>query len=435
MKILLDLFHPGKVFKPAREVVYYLAVMLCFSLAAGCFGGVMANFLAEEVGLGEKQRGVLEFFRETPGLLLMVLLALLARRAEWWILRFGFVIAMAGLAGLLFAPPELLVATVFIVLWSLGEHLLMPVRSSITMHLAKPGLEGGALGFAGGISSLGGVAGALLVVGIFHWARAAEWVSPAGFRAAFALSIALLAAGLAISWRVRDTSGHVKRPRLYFRKKYVKFYILEIFYGARKQVFITFAPFMLIRLYGMPTEKLALLAGVCMVLNIAAAPLAGWLVDRLGYRTVMIWDTIFLFFVCLAYGYSYHVFSEETAFWVVCGSFILDILITNAATATNVYVRGISDSREEVTATLSTGISVNHLISIIVALGGGWVVAYACKLQGFADLGTRQELLENPAALQALGIGYGVLFSISATMAVLNTLFSFTLPKPVKKAA
>ncbi|MCL1887342.1 MAG: MFS transporter [Kiritimatiellaeota bacterium] len=435
MKILPRLFHPGESFRPGREVVWYLSAMLCFSLAAGCFGGVMANYLAEVVGLDEKGRSVLEFFRETPGLLLMVVLALLARRDEWWILRLGLFLAAIGMAGLLLAPPLVALVTVIIMVWSLGEHLLMPVRSSITMHLAKPGQEGGALGVAGGIGSLGGVMGALVAVGIFHWARAAEWAQTAGFHTAFAVSLALLAAGFAVTLRIPGQGGHVKRPRLHFHRKYNKFYMLEVFYGARKQVFITFAPYMLIRLYGMPTEQLALLVGICAALNIVGAPVAGWIVDRLGYRTVMIWDTVLLMVVCLMYGYAYHLFSPVVAFWVVCGNFVLDTLITNASSATNVYVRGISESREELTATLSTGISVNHLISILVALAGGWLVVAVCGRQGFTVDGMRQALAAaDPAAKNALAYGYGVLFSISAFMALMNTLFALTIPKPAKQA-
>jgi len=439
MKNILDVFHPGKVFKPGRVVLYYLLVVMCFSLATGVFYAVMSNYLADVVGLDEGQRGVLEFFRETPGLLLMVILALLAKRSEWWIMRFGLLVAAAGMAGVIFAPPEMVVVTAFIMMWSLGEHVLMPVRSSMTMHLAKPGQEGGALGVVTGLGSIGAVMSALIVVGIFRFAKAAEWwresgyvllakaaewLQQWGFATVFTISFALLFAAFCVACLARDKGEHVARPKLLIHRKYNKFYILEVFYGARKQVFLTFAPFMLIRLYGMEIQKLALLVLICAALNIVCAPLAGWIVDRLGYRTVMIWDTVLLTAVCLLYGFAYHLFSPAVAIWVVCVNYVLDHLITNASSALNVYVRGIAASREEVTATLSAGISLNHVISIIVALVGGWI---ALNSGGWFSTSTDK--------MELLSIGYGVLFSISATMAVLNTLFSLTLPKPLKRAA
>ncbi len=409
MKFFASLLRPGDVFKPDHEVWRFLFVMTCFGIGFGCFGGVMTNYLVEEVKMQDTaMRGVLEFFRELPGLFLIVILALLAKRDEWWIVRLGLSISMIGMVGLFFAPPQMAVATALIVMWSLGEHILMPVRSSITMHSAKPGQEGGALGVVAGLGSLGTIAGSMMVVGIFYVIKRFGFAGRTGFNTVFALVFVLLVIGLLISLTVKKGHAeHVKRPHLYFRKKYNKFYILEIFYGARKQVFFTFAPFMLVKFYGMDTEHLALLAGLCAGVNIFCGPIAGWIIDKIGYRKVMIWDTVFLMAVCIFYGYADKMFGREIAFWVVCVNFVLDAIITNASMATNVYVREISDSREELTSTLSTGISVNHLISILVALVGGWV---------------------------GLKYGYGILFSISAFMALMNTLFALTIPKTGKAA-
>ena len=61
------------------------------------------------------------------------------------------------------------------------------------------------------------------------------------------------------------------------------------------------------------------------------------------------------------------------AFIVCCLNYILDSIISLASMASNVYVQDISDSPEEVRATISTGVSVNHLVTILIALFGGWI--------------------------------------------------------------
>ena len=61
------------------------------------------------------------------------------------------------------------------------------------------------------------------------------------------------------------------------------------------------------------------------------------------------------------------------AFIVCCVNYVLDSVISLASMASNVYVQDISDSAEEMRATISTGVSVNHLITIMVALFGGWI--------------------------------------------------------------
>ena len=87
----------------------------------------------------------------------------------------------------------------------------------------------------------------------------------------------------------------------------------------------------------------------------------------------MIMDTLILVIVCFFYGFAHHIFPMNVAFAVCCLNYILDSVISLAAMAANVYVQDISDNTEEVKATISTGLSVNHLISIMIALFGGWI--------------------------------------------------------------
>ncbi|MDR2632469.1 MAG: hypothetical protein LBC51_02465 [Treponema sp.] len=70
--------------------------------------------------------------------------------------------------------------------------------------------------------------------------------------------------------------------------------------------------------------------------------------------------------------------------------------------ASNVYVQSIASSQEEITATLSTGISVNHLISIFIALMGGWIWKRT---------------------------GIEVLFSISALLGIANSLYAASIKR------
>ena len=294
--------------------------------------------------------------------------------------------------------------TLLIMIWSTGEHILMPVRSTIAMHVAKAGRIGESLGVVTGAMNAGNVIGSATVAAIFFagigWFGIADKVVL--YNTVWVLICLLLFASFLCTLFCKIDVKDVKRPRLYYNRKYGKFYVLELFYGARKQIFITFAPYVLILNYGMDTTTMALLVGVCALVNIFCAPLIGKLTDRIGYRNIMIFDTVILFFVCITYGYANRMFTYSVACAVVCVNFLLDAVISTTAMATSMYVRDISDSAEEVTATLTTGISINHLISILAALAGGWV------WQKF---------------------GVGVLFSFSAVMALANSAFAMLIPR------
>ena len=163
------------------------------------------------------------------------------------------------------------------------------------------------------------------------------------------------------------------RRRFYFRRKFRKYYMLEVFYGARKQVFFTFGPYVLVLFYGADAGLISLLFAISAISCFLIAPLVGKLIDRVGYKPVMIADTLILVIVCFFYGFAHHLFPMDVALIVCCVNYVLDSVISLASMASNVYVQDISDSREEMKATISTGISVNHMITVLIALLGGWI--------------------------------------------------------------
>jgi len=80
-----------------------------------------------------------------------------------------------------------------------------------------------------------------------------------------------------------------------------------------------------------------------------------------------------LVIVCFFYGFAHHIFPRDIAFVVCCVNYVLDAVISLASMASNVYVKELSDNQEEMKATISTGVSINHVITIFIALFGGWI--------------------------------------------------------------
>ena len=205
----------------------------------------------------------------------------------------------------------------------------------------------------------------------------------------------------------RSETDSTKR-RFYFSKKYTKYYMLEMFYGARKQVFITFGPYVLIMMYGASTAVISLLFAVSAIACFFASPIVGRIIDRIGYKTVMVADTLILVLVCFCYGFAHHIFPRDIAFIVCCINYLLDAVISLSSMVTNVYVRDLADNNpEEVKATISTGVSINHVITIFIALFGGWV-------------------------WQVLGIE--LLFIVSAVLGLLNSVYAATIKVPKRSA-
>ena len=396
-------------YRPDAKVGRFLSVLILFGISFGLYRGIQDNYLAEIIHITPFERGIVEFFRETPGLLLILILALMYRFADSKIFKIGIAVMAGGTAGLLLTSTGPMFMTkilvvIFMVLFSTGEHIIMPVRATIAMDLAKREKAGASLGLSNSISQFGNIAGFILVTVIFFLLKKAGFdrTEITGYRIVFCASAALMTTAALVAAALRETTLKSERRRFYFAKKFQKFYMLEVFYGARKQIFLTFAPYVLILQYGADPSIMSILYAICAGFGMACSPLIGKIIDKVGYKIVMVVDTLILIVVCIMYGFAHRIFPAGVAFFVVCVNFVLDSIISIASMASNIYVQRIAANQEEITATLSTGISVNHIISIFIALMGGWI----WKVTGIE-----------------------VLFSLSALLGLINSLYAATIKK------
>lgn len=389
----------GKLKTVFREDSAYKAFFLSIlitGLGYGIYKGMIDNYLAEVVTLGEFDRGVAEFFRELPGLLLVLILAVLYRFSAENIYRIGAVIMLIGMGMLSLVSPTKLIVILAISIYSLGEHIQLGMKNTLTLEYAKPEKSGEALGHQSALYQVGTLFGYGVIIVVFYLCGQYK-----PFRPFFAVTTIIMAIGMLLSFRMTGNSETDKtKNRFYFRKKYSKYYMLEVFYGARKQVFFTFGPYVLILFYGASAQIISFLFAVSAISCYFLAPAMGKLIDKVGYKIIMISDTLILVIVCFFYGFAHHLFSHNVAFIVCCINYLLDSVISMASMASNVYVKDISDTPEEVRATISTGISVNHMITILIALFGGWI-------------------------WQTLGIE--TLFMISAVLGLCNSAYAATI--------
>ena len=386
-------------------VKYFLISMMIYGISYGIYAGVLNNYLHDVLAINKFERGIVEFPRELPGLLLFLIMGFLYRFSESRIVRIAFLISFAGLIGVALVGEARVLAIVMIVLFSTGEHLLMPIKQSIAIHNAKPGKEGLAMGRVASSLNIGQVIGnysvpLLFVILGFFFSR--EHSMPF-YRIIFTIGGVVLFLAFLFSSRLPNMHQHVKRQKLFFRKKYTKYYILEAFFGARKQIFVTFAPYVLVTQYNARAELVAALYGIWTLSNIFINPFVGRLVDRFGYKKIIVVDALLLIVLCFLYGFAHRIFPFGTAFGIICMVFVLDAILFAVGLARAMYAKTLSSNQEEITSSISTGLSINHLISIIIAVVGGYL-------------------------WQQFGIE--VLFSVAGFFSLCSFFYSLTLPKP-----
>jgi len=307
VKKLKEIFSEDTPFK------VFLISLLITGISYGLYKGMLDNFLAEIVGMSESDRGVSEFFREIPGVLLVFILAAFYMFSAETMYKAGAFIMLIGMAMHAALPATKILTTLAICMYALGEHIQIGMKSTLTMNYAKGNNGGSALGVQSAVSQIGTLVGYIVIIIAFSLISGDQ-----PYTLFFICAAALAGISAIFSLRIggRSETDSTKR-RFYFSKKYKKYYMLEMFYGARKQVFFTFGPYVLIMMYGASTAMISMLFAVSSIVCFFASPIVGRIIDRLGYKTVMVADTLILVIVCFFYGFAHRIFPKDVAF-IVC---------------------------------------------------------------------------------------------------------------------
>ncbi len=179
---------------------------------------------------------------------------------------------------------------------------------------------------------------------------------------------------------MKKTQAHHKKFKLVFRRQYTLYYILSILNGARKQVFLTFAPWVLIKEFHLDAPIFAVLGVIVALASIVTRTIIGKAIDQKGERFILSLEAVVLFVICLGYAYAADYFSAAVALVIIVACYILDNSMSTVEMARSTYLRKIAVDPSDVTHTLATGTSLDHVVAMAVPVLGGLLwAAYGYK--------------------------------------------------------
>jgi len=356
--------------------------------------GVLSNYFAEVYDVDAATRGFLEFPRELPGLICFLVVAALSFLPDTRIALICMTLAVTGLVVLGLMTPPFLVMCLFLFTFSMGQHLYMAVGDGVAISIAgergaaDPAQVGRRMGLFGGVRTAFSLCGSLLVffgfrTGFFKFSirgsQPGELPSGLTVRPFFLIAAALFAVVfvLYLFLHRRVNPPVTKRRRFLFRKEYIFYYILASVHGAKKQSMIVFGPWVLIRILGQGADTIAFLAMTGALIGIFFTPAVGRWIGRFGLRKMIFAQAVAMTVIYAAYGLVTAGFAsgtllvESAAVWLIFTLYITDMMTEQMGLTRVMYLRSIAFSQEEITTTLSTGISLDHVVSIITAALGG----------------------------------------------------------------
>ena len=148
---------------------------------------------------------------------------------------------------------------------------------------------------------------------------------------------------------------------------------MSVVNGARKQITLTFVPWLIIDVYQQPVTTITMLFFIVCVINIFFKPWFGSLIDKRGERCAMQFEAIVMFIACIGFIFAKQLFTFHIALVIAGVCYVIDKLMESASMARATYVKKLSNDASEVARTLSMGQSMDHLISMIIPLAAGYV--------------------------------------------------------------
>ena len=337
-----------------------LAVTVFLSrLGQGMFGGASTNFFVDVLGLTGKQVLWLAGIREIPGLALMGIAALimhwpLSRRAAYSLLLMGL---GYGLYAAVHSYTALIAAAL---VGSLGFHNWMPLQSSLGLALTEKENSGRILGF---LASMGSLAS------IFGMGMTALLATTLPLRAFYILGGLVIIAGGLLMFRIPADVGERKasQPRMILKRRYWLYYVLIFFEGSRMQVFSSFGTLILVQNYGLGARQISLLLVVSGIVNFLLAPRMGQLIDVVGERITLSVSYVLLALCFVGYATVHNA-------WFLGATLVCINLLVTLRIGLSTYVNRIAPP-EELTPTLSAGVSINHITSVSMSLVAGTLLS------------------------------------------------------------
>ena len=343
-----------------------LLFLMAFAMpiAFATWSALLNNFVIEAAQFSGVEIGWLHTVREIPGFLAIgvIFLILLMREQVLGVASLGLLGVATAVTAWFPSFGGMLLVTL---LSSIGFHYFETVNQSLQLQWIDKKRAPQVLGWIVGVGS----GASLLAYGaiVLLWDRLnltydTVYLVSGGITAGIALFCYLA--------YPQFEGPHPQNRHMVLRRRYWLFYALQFMAGARRQIFVVFAGFMMVERFGMKVSEMTMLLLVNYVLQMVAAPAMGRALGRFGERNVMAFEYIGLTLVFLAYGGLYWFGWGIVIAW---GLYILDQMFFALSFALKTYFQKIADPAD-IAPTAAVAFTINHIAAVFLpaALGYMW---------------------------------------------------------------
>ena len=346
-----------------RPMLRFLVILtICSVVGLQTWMVLFNNFAVEVAALDGKQVGAIQSVREIPGFLALLAIYVMLLLQEHKIAALSIILLGIGTAATGFFPTFFGLMTTTL-LMSFGYHYYETMNQSLVLQYFNRSISPLILGRLRSLSAAAAILTSVLILCLGKFIDY-RWIY-------LMLGSAVTLAGL---WALFQNPTHTnvvpQHKKMIFRRRYALYYFLTFMAGARRQIFIAFSIFLLVKIFSFSVQEVILLFIVNNIINYFFNPLLGKAIVRYGERKILTIEYTGLIFVFLTYG-----FTESKL--IVMFMYILDHILFNCSMAIRTYFQKIGDPKD-IAPSMAVGFTINHIAAVVIPVLGGliWMVDY-----------------------------------------------------------
>ncbi|MCP4089869.1 MAG: MFS transporter [Gammaproteobacteria bacterium] len=335
-----------------RPEILLMLMAIAVPLSFSAWQTLINNFAIEQAAFTGREIGILQSLREIPGFLAFAVVFLLLvikeqRLAYLSLLLLGIGTALTGFF------PSAIGLYLTTILMSLGYHYYETLQTSLTLQWIDKSNAAETLGrmiAAGSFASI--ITFVLIWFGSDLLQLDYRWL----YLLAGGVTV-LIAIGVWLTYPLFP-QHHEQHKHMVLRKRYWLYYALTFMSGARRQIFVVFAGFLMVEKFGYSVGDIALLFMINATLNVLFARRIGKLIHRIGERRALLIEYTGLILVFTGYAIV------ESA-QIAAGLYVLDHLFFAMAIALKTYFQKIAGPKD-IASTAGVAFSINHIAAVII---------------------------------------------------------------------
>ena len=345
-----------------EKPIYRFLFILTIASAVGLQGWrtLFNNFAVEQAGIDGLWVGIIQSVREVPGFLALLVIYLLLIFKEHNLSRISVVMLGVGVGMTGFFPSNIgLVFTTL--LMSVGFHYFETTNQSLTLQHFNKKDSAIVMGRFKSISSLANIGIGLTIWFLSQFIAMRELFLMIGV-------VVILLAFRTVFIDPSDNDLPPQKKKMVLKRKYWLFYVLNFLAGARRQIFVVFAVFLLVEHYKFSVQMITALFVINNFVNYLLAPLIARAINRFGERKVLSLEYGSLIFIFAAYA-----FVESPI--LAGGLYILDHIFFNFSIAIKTYFQKTGDT-EDIAPSMAVSFTINHITAVFLPFVGGmlWMI-------------------------------------------------------------